>query len=211
MATASSRGPALRGNGPGRTMTGSMGSFVIRRVGENEHTTTGVAAAAEAVVPDAPWRTAAAPGWNEVTVIRQRRLDTPGTRAVSVVRHLASLPVWERKARRVTVKPAGPRSGSYTASGRIAGLVTWHATFEYELTEAGFHSWMPTLRRGVQVADGFHVINDAPGSCTVVHYEQYHLPSASRSIAFAWRLYVTRSMNAELERIALLAQPAPGS
>jgi hypothetical protein len=142
MATASSRGPALRGNGPGRTMTGSMGSFVIRRVGENERTTTGVAAAAEA--------------------------------------------------------------------GRIAGLVTWHATFEYELTEAGFHSWMPTPRRGVQVAGGFHVINDAPGSCTVVHYEQYHLPSASRSIAFAWRLYVTRSMNAELERIALLAQPAPG-
>jgi hypothetical protein len=64
--------------------------------------------------------------------------------------------------------------------------------------------------QGVQVAGGFHVINDAPGSCTVVHYEQYHLPSASRSIAFAWRLYVTRSMNAELERIALLAQPAPG-
>jgi hypothetical protein len=145
-----------------------------------------------------------------VTVIRQRRLDTPGTRAVSVVRHLASLPVWERKARRVTVKPAGPRNGSYTASGRTAGFVTWRATFEYELTEAGFHSGMPTPRRGVQVAGGFHVINDAPGSCTVVHYEQYHLPFANRSIAFAWRLYVTRSMNAELERIALLAQSAPG-
>jgi hypothetical protein len=72
------------------------------------------ASATEAVVPDPPWRTAAAPGRNEVTVIRQRRLDTPGTRAVSVVQHLASLPVWERKARRVTVKPAGPRHGNYT-------------------------------------------------------------------------------------------------
>jgi hypothetical protein len=44
----------------------------------------------------------------------------------------------------------------------------------------------------------------------VVHYEQYHLPFALRSIAFAWRLYVTRSMNTELDRIALLAQPPPG-
>jgi hypothetical protein len=157
-----------------------------------------------------PWRTAAAPGWNEVTVIRQRRIDTPGTRAVSVVQHLASLPVWERKARRVTVTPAGPRNGTYTAAGRIAGFVPWRATFEYELTDADFHSWMPTPRRGFQVAGGFQVIDDAPGSCTVVHYEQYHLPFALRSIALAWRLYVTRSMNTELERIALLAQPAPG-
>jgi hypothetical protein len=31
---------------------------------------------------------------------------------------------------------------------------------------------MPTPRRGVQVAGGFHVINDSPGSCTVVHHEQ---------------------------------------
>ena len=177
---------------------------------EDERPTTGVAPATEAVVPDPPWRTAAAPGRNEVTVIRQRRLGTPGTRAVSVVQHLASLPVWERKARRVTVKPAGPRNGSYTAAGRIAGLVTWRATFDYELTDAGFHSWMPTRRRGVQVAGGFHVISDAPGSCTVVHYEQYHLPFALRPIAFAWRLYVTHTMNTELERIALLAQPAPG-
>jgi hypothetical protein len=145
-----------------------------------------------------------------VTVIHQRRLDTSSTRAVSVVQHLASLPVWERKARRVTVKPAGPRNGNYTAVGRIAGFVTWRATFEYELTEAGFHSWIPTPRRGVQIAGGFHVIDDAPGSCTVVHYEQYHLPFAHCSIAFAWRLYVTRSMHTELERIALLAQPAPG-
>ena len=175
-----------------------------------ERTTTGVAPTAEAFVPDPPWRTAAAPGRNEVTVIRQRRLGTPGTRAVSVVQHLASLPVWERKARRVTVKPAGPRTGSYTAAGRIAGFVTWRATFEYEFTEAGFHSWMPTPRWGFQIAGGFHVIDDAPGSCTVVHYEQYRLPFALRSIAFAWRLYVTRTMNTELERIALLAQPAPG-
>jgi hypothetical protein len=141
---------------------------VARR--EDESTTTGVALATEAVVPDPPWRTAAAPGWNEVTVIRQRRLDTPGTRAVSVVQRLASLPVWERKARRMTVKPAGPRTGNYTAAGRIAGFIPWRATFEYELTDAGFHSWMPTPRRGVQVAGGFRVINDAPGSCTVVHY-----------------------------------------
>jgi hypothetical protein len=168
------------------------------------------APATEAVIPDPPWRTTAAPGWNEVTVIRRRRLDAPGTRAVSVVQHLGSLPVWERKARRVTVQPAGPRNGSYTAAGRIAGFVTWRASFEYELTDAGFHSWMPTPRRGVQVAGGFQVIDDAPGSCTVVHYEQYHLPFGNRPVGFAWRLYVTRSMNAELERIALLAQPAPG-
>jgi hypothetical protein len=168
------------------------------------------APATEAVVPDPPWRTAAAPGRNAVTVIRQLRLDTPGTRAVSVVQHLASLPVWERKARRMTVKPAGPRNGTYTAAGRIAGFIPWRATFEYELTDTGFHSWMPAPRRGVQVAGGFHVINDPPGSCTVVHYEQYHLPFATRFIAVAWRLYVTRSMNSELERIALLAQPPPG-
>src|SRR5260370_17124616 len=48
----------------------------------------------EAAVPDPPWRTAAAPGRNEVTVIRQCRLDAPVTRAESVAQHLASLPVW---------------------------------------------------------------------------------------------------------------------
>ena len=83
----------------------------------------------EAVVPDPPWRTAAAPGWNEVTVIRQRRLGTPGIRAVSVVQHLARLPVWERKAHRMTVQPAGSRHGNYTAAGRIAGVIPWGATF----------------------------------------------------------------------------------
>ena len=31
MTTASSRGPALRGKGPGRGMTGSIGNFVVRR------------------------------------------------------------------------------------------------------------------------------------------------------------------------------------
>lgn len=162
------------------------------------------------VVPDPPWRTAAAAGPNEVTVIRQRRLDTPASRAVPVVQHLASLPVWERKARRMTVQPAGPRTGTYTAAGRIAGLIPWRATFEYQLTDTGFHSWMPAARHGVQVAGGFHVSTDAPRSCTVVHYEQYHLPPALRPVAFAWRRYVTRSMNTELERIALLAQPPPG-
>jgi hypothetical protein len=43
------------------------------------------ATAGEAVVPDPPWRAAAAPGWNEVTVIRRRRIDTSSTRAVAVV------------------------------------------------------------------------------------------------------------------------------
>lgn len=175
-----------------------------------ERTARPPAPATEAVVPDPPWRAAAAPGRNEVSVIRQRRLDTPASRAVSVVQHLASLPVWERKARRMTVQPAGSRTGTYTAAGRIAGLVPWRAAFEYELTDAGFHSWMPGARHGVQVAGGFHVSTDTPGSCTVVHYEQYHLPSALRPIAVAWRLYVTRSMNTELERITLLAQPPPG-
>jgi len=165
--------------------------------------------AGDAVVPDPPWRAAAAPGWNEVTVIRRRRIDTSRTRAVAVVQHLAGLPVWERKARRVWVKPAVPRTGNYTATGRI-GFVSWRATFAYELTDVGLHSWMPTPRNGVQIAGGFHVIDDAPGSCTVVHDEQYHLPFARRSIAFAWRTYVTRTMNTELERIAMLAQPAPG-
>src|SRR5260370_42692963 len=102
----------------------------MRGAGEREDgaTTFGGAVAVqlqdkgEAAVPDPPWRTAAAPGRNEVTVIRQCRLDAPGTRAVSVVQHLASLPVWPRKARSVTVKPDGPRNDSYTAAGRNAAL-----------------------------------------------------------------------------------------
>jgi hypothetical protein len=113
----------------------------------------------------------------------------------------------------MTVQPAGPRTGTYTAAGRIAGLIPWRAAFEYQLTDAGFHSWMPAPRRGFQVAGGFHVSTDAPRSCTVVHYEQYHLPPALRPVAVAWRLYVTRSMNSELERIALrpgLGDRVPG-
>jgi hypothetical protein len=60
---------------------------------------------------------------------------------------------------------------------------------------------------GIQVAGGFHIIDHDPRSCTVVHYEQYRLPLRSRPLARAWRIYVTRSMTAELQRVALLAAP----
>jgi hypothetical protein len=139
--------------------------------------------------------------------MRQRRVDTEAARAVSVVQHLASLPVWERKARRVAVDPRG-RHGSYIASGRIAGLIPWRATFDYELTDVGFHSWMPGPKMGVQVAGGFHVISHGTGACTIVHYEQYRFPVRSRLLTTAWRLYVAPTMDAELERVALLARPA---
>ena len=108
---------------------------------------------AAAVVPAPPWRpgSGARPGHDEVTLIRRRPVATTVARAVSVVQHFASLPVWERKARRIEVDPRG-RHGTYTVSGRIAGLVPWRATFRYELTDAGFHSWMPGPKMGVQVA-----------------------------------------------------------
>ncbi|MGH9242760.1 MAG: hypothetical protein ACRD29_00230 [Acidimicrobiales bacterium] len=164
------------------------------------------------VVPDPPWRAAPAPSdaGCEVTVVRERRMDAPGERAVAVVQHLGSLPVWERKARHVTVTPSGPAHGTYAAYGRIIGLLLWRAHFDYELTELGFHSWMPAPVHGMQVAGGFLVTTHSPHTCTVLHYEQYRFPFRSRVIAAAWRRYVARGMDAELERIAQLSSPGPG-
>jgi hypothetical protein len=59
-----------------------------------------------------PWRRPLASGivHVEVTVVRRRRIGACATRAVGV-QHLGSLPVWERKARDVTVTPTGPHHG----------------------------------------------------------------------------------------------------
>jgi pimeloyl-ACP methyl ester carboxylesterase len=101
---------------------------------------------AAAVVAAPPWRPGlgARPGRDEVTVIRHRPVGTTAMRAVSVVQYLASLPVWERKARRVTVDPRGCH-GTYTACGRIAG----------------FHSRMHRSKMRVQVAGGLHRVGFA--------------------------------------------------
>jgi hypothetical protein len=161
----------------------------------------------DTVVPDPPWRIAATSGgrWSEATVICRRRLDAPAARAVAVVQHLPSLAVWEPKARHVVVTPTGPGRGSYTATGRVAGLVPWRATFDYELTGDGFHSWMPAARMGIQVAGGFRVLGHDRESCTIAHYEHYRLPLRNHLLVAAWRIWITHSMNAELGRIALLA------
>ncbi|MGH9267453.1 MAG: hypothetical protein ACRD0D_04680 [Acidimicrobiales bacterium] len=108
-----------------------------------------------------------------MTVVRERHIDAPAERAVAVVQHLGSLPVWECKARRITVTPSGARHGTYTACGRIMGLIPWGARFDYELTDRGFHSWMPAPIWGMQVAGGFRVTGHTPYTCTVLHYEQY--------------------------------------
>lgn len=76
-------------------------------------------------MPDKPWRAPRAPSdpRNEVTVVRERRIDAPGNRAVAVAQHLVSLPVWECHARHVTIAPIGPAHGTYIAQGRIMGLI----------------------------------------------------------------------------------------
>lgn len=165
----------------------------------------------ECVAQHPPWRAlpASGNGPGEVTVVRRRRIETSAARAVAVVQHLGSLPVWERKALDVTVTPSGPHQGTYAARGRIAGVIPWRAEFDYELTQAGFHSWMRTPRGGVQVAGGFRVAAHGPDTCTIIHYEQYRLPISIRVLSAAWRRYVARTMDAELERVALLAGPAP--
>lgn len=120
-------------------------------------------------VPDPPWRATPTPSdqRREVTVVRERHIDAPAERAVAVVQHLGSLPVWECKARRITVTPSGARHGTYTACGRIMGLIPWGARFDYELTDRGFHSWMPAPIWGMQVAGGFRVTGHTPYTCTV--------------------------------------------
>jgi hypothetical protein len=64
-------------------------------------------------------------------------------------------------------------------------VVPWRATFDYELTDVGFHSWMARPKMGILVAGGFHAISHGPGASTIVHYEQYRLRFRSRLLTTA--------------------------
>ena len=44
-------------------------------------------------------------------------------------------------------------------------------------------------------------MSHGPGACTIVQYEQYHFPFRSRPLMTAWRLYVTRTMEVELDQL----------
>ena len=147
--------------------------------------------------------------FGRVTVLSKRHIEAPAARAVAVVQDLASLPLWEHKARRVTVHATDPYRGTYSASGRLVGLIPWSAEFDYELTDTGMHS-KTSAGRGIQVRGGFRVTPHCPESCTIVHYEHYMLPVRARAALAAWRWYIARTMAAELDRIALLAPDQRG-
>ncbi len=144
-----------------------------------------------------------------VVVRRERQVTAPAHRAVEVVQHLASLPVWERKVRNVNVTPTDETQGTYTVRGRLFGIVPWRGSFDYELHPTGFHSTSQAPIRGiVHVEGGFRVV-DHGATCVIVHYEHYRFHRWIRWVARFWGRYVSRTMRDELDRIAMLAHPNP--
>jgi hypothetical protein len=109
-------------------------------------------------------------------VIRERCIDASGERALAVVQHLGSLPVWERKARHVTVTTSGPAHGTYKARGRIVGVIRWRAIFDYELTDTGFHSWMRAIGRRL-AGGGVGGISTGPGLSAEVQLDTDWTPT----------------------------------
>jgi hypothetical protein len=139
-----------------------------------------------------------------VTVVEALEFPCPPARVLPAVWDLKNVEHCEVKADAVTVHPRSPRSGSYDVRGHFA-RVPWHGRFEYELTDAGFHSRTADVAPDdATVEGGFVVTPLGADQCTVIHYEQYVLAPWLAPLARLVRAYLHRSMRRELRDLRRL-------
>lgn len=134
-----------------------------------------------------------------------RPIAAPAWTALDVIQDLELIAEFEPKVTNASVHPSTPTRGTYEVTGKLFGLVRWRGTFEYQLTDTGFHSYMTEVVGGVSVSGGFSVEPRGDG-CVVTHYETYLLPRGATAARRLWRAYVRRTMKAELSVIDVLAR-----
>jgi hypothetical protein len=140
-----------------------------------------------------------------VRAIRRRTVECPAERAIAAVQDIKSIELTEVKADRVEVFPESPTSGSYAVTGHFA-RVPWRSRFSYRLHESGFHSHKVEgeTPREWEISGGFIVAPLDPGSCLIVHYEDYGLPRYLAPLRGLMRLYLHWSMGVELRALEAL-------
>lgn len=142
----------------------------------------------------------------DVLAVRTIRIACDKAHAVAVVQDMGMLTTYEQKARVVQAQPASARTGRYSVTGRLAGLLPWRGTFSYLLHGDGFHSADSTARpNGWRVSGGFVVYDVPSGGCEVMHYECYDLPHWPRPARRVLRAYMRNSQRRELHVIHDLA------
>lgn len=97
--------------------------------------------------------------------------------ALALIWRLEDVLTAEVKVDAITVHPQTDHSGTYALRGRFAGI-PWRDEFTYTLHAGGFHSVQANPPpSGARIQGGFVAIATGEGRCTILHYEQYVLPS----------------------------------
>ena len=138
-----------------------------------------------------------------VRAVRRRTLPCSATRAIAAVQNIRSIERTELKADRVEIFPESPVAGTYAVTGHFA-RVPWRSRFAYRLHPTGFHSEKVRGERpqGWDISGGFVVAPLGDRECLVLHYEDYGLPRYLAPLRGLIRLYLQRSMEAELRALA---------
>jgi hypothetical protein len=138
-----------------------------------------------------------------LTTIRAGDLACRRELALAAIWEIKNIERTEVKADAVDVHPVDARHGTYKVRGRFAGL-PWRGEFVYELNEGGFHSRNAGMPPSEATIEGGFIVTPNADGCTVIHYEQYVIPSWLRPLKPLIGAYLRWSMGRELRDLEAL-------
>src|SRR5437764_12988984 len=113
----------------------------------------------------------------EISAIRLIEVACCKEDALALVWEIKNIEKIEVKADKVQVNKLNEKKGTYKVRVHFAGI-PWHNEFTYDLYEQGFHSYEThPPASGQRIKRGFVIIPTAENSWTIIHYEQYILPT----------------------------------
>lgn len=140
-----------------------------------------------------------------LTTVRARDLACRREDALRAIWEIKNIERTEVKASMVDVHPLDTRHGTYRVRGRFAGL-PWRGEFVYELNDGGFHSRNADKPPDEATIEGGFIVTPNADGCTVIHYEQYVLPTRLRPITLLIGAYLRWSMGRELRDLEALVR-----
>lgn len=138
-----------------------------------------------------------------ITTVAAREMPYPREAAVEALWRIQDIERTEVKADRVWVEPQDAMTGTYRVRGHFAG-VPWENRFAYELNDGGFHSRNVGVPPERATIEGGFVVTPLAGGCTVIHYEQYVVPTKLALLTPLIRIYLRWSMRRELRDLERL-------
>jgi hypothetical protein len=138
-----------------------------------------------------------------ITTVHAAEMLCPPQAALVAIWEIKNIERTEVKADAVDVNPDDPRHGTYDVRGHFAGL-PWRGQFAYELNEGGFHSRNAGVPPSEATIEGGFVVTPNADGCTVIHYEQYVIPTWLAPAKPAIRVYLRWSMRRELRDLERL-------